>query len=301
MSEHHQSQAGGKALQMAFILNISFTIIEFIGGYWTNSVAIMSDAVHDLGDSLAIGVAYFLGRYAMKRADYEYSYGYGRYNVLGALVNSGVLLMGSVFILKEAFSRVLEPQSTHAEGMVGFAILGVLVNGYAAWNLKTKGDSLNEKAVSLHLMEDMLGWVAVLIGAIVMLFFDVPRLDPILSISITIYILIGAVGRLREAIRVLLQRVPEGVDLKELEANLAAIQGVQSLHETHTWSMDGQTHVFSTHLEVDPGISMESVKRIKNEARDILRAYPFVSHTVEIEFKGIEDHDLLGMSDEQHV
>lgn len=293
MHSHRHEHGDTKALRTVFLLNISFTLLEILGGYWTNSVAIISDAVHDLGDSLAIGAAYFLGRVALKKADTQYSYGYSRYNVLGAVINSIVLFIGSVFVLREAVLRLIQPEQTDAPGMVFLAVLGIAVNGYAAYTLQKGSSSVNARVVRLHLMEDVLGWVAVLVGAVVMWFVDVPRLDPILSIAITVYILVGVVKRLRETALVLLQRVPKGVDLKVLEAELSRIPGVLSLHETHTWSLDGETHVFSTHLVVDQGISIDEVKRIKLASREVLRGYPFSSHTVEVEFKGMEDHDLL--------
>lgn len=267
-------------------------MFELVGGYWTNSVAILSDAVHDLGDSLAIGAAYYLSRVAQRAADSRYSYGYSRYNVLGAMINSVVLMAGSIFVLREAIDRLIHPADVDAPGMLLFAILGIAVNGFAAYRLRD-ASSVNEKVVSLHLMEDVLGWVAVLIGAVTMVFIEVPRLDPILSIAITTYIVFGVVKRLRETLLLLLQRVPKGVDLKELERQLADIDGVESLHETHTWSLDGETHVFSTHLVVAPEISLEQIKSIKLASCEVLRGYPFSSHTVEVEFRGEEDHNLL--------
>lgn len=293
MHSHVHENQSSKALLTVFLLNLSFTLMELWGGYWTGSVAILSDAVHDLGDSLAIGSAYYLSRLAMRAADARYSYGYGRYNVLGAMVNSVVLLAGSLFVLKEAVDRLYHPLPTNAKGMVAFAVLGIAVNGFAAYKLRS-ADSVNAKVVSLHLMEDVLGWVAVLVGAAVMLVADVPWLDPILSISISAYILFGVLKRLRQTFLMLLQRVPDGVDLQELETRLAAIPGVQSLHETHTWTLDGETHVFSTHLVVSPQISLDEIKFIKQASRKVLHGYPFASHTVEVEFSGLEDHDLLG-------
>lgn len=286
------SSKSSKALLTVFLLNLSFTVLELVGGYWTNSVAIISDAVHDLGDSLAIGAAFYLSILASKAADSRYSYGYGRYNVLGAVVNSIVLMAGSIFVLKEAVERLIEPAAVDAKGMIVFAVLGVAVNGFAAFRLRN-ASTLNERVVSLHLMEDVLGWVAVLVGALVMIFMEVPRLDPVLSIGITAYIVFGVLRRLRETVLLLLQRVPKGVDLKALERQLSDIEGVKSLHETHTWSIDGETHVFSTHLVVDPSITLKQIKHIKLASREVLRGYPFSSHTVEVEFDGEEDHNLL--------
>ena len=200
---HHHHNQSGKNLKIAFFLNLGFTILEFFGGIYVNSVAIMSDAVHDLGDSLSLGTAWYLDKKSHKEADDKYSFGYKRFSLLGALINSIVLIGGSIYVISEAIGRLFEPQPSDAQGMIVFAIIGVLVNGYAAWKLSS-GNSLNEKTVSWHLMEDVLGWVAVLIVAIVLNFTDNQYLDPALSILITLYILYNVVLRLKETLYIFL-------------------------------------------------------------------------------------------------
>ena len=165
MEHNHSHDHSGKNLKVAFFLNLTFTILEFIGGIYVNSIAIISDAVHDLGDSLSLGTSWYLDSKSKKNANSKYSYGYRRFSLLGALINSVVLIAGSVYVIYEAVGRILEPEHSDAQGMVIFAIIGVLVNGYAAYKLSS-GKSMNEKVVSWHLMEDVLGWVAVLIVAI---------------------------------------------------------------------------------------------------------------------------------------
>jgi len=173
MHEHDHSHGSGKNLAWAFLLNISFCVIELIGGLLTNSIAILSDALHDFGDSISLGLAWYFQKISKRKPDSRYTYGYKRFSTLSALVNCLVLLTGSGFILYESIKRILNPIESNAQGMFVLAVVGVLVNGAAVVRLK-KGDSLNEKVVSLHLLEDVLGWVAVLIGSIVMMFVDVP-------------------------------------------------------------------------------------------------------------------------------
>ncbi|WP_180159880.1 cation diffusion facilitator family transporter, partial [Acinetobacter sp. YH12062] len=201
MHNHNHSHQHGKddRIGWAFFLNVTFTIIEFIGGWLTNSTAIMADAVHDLGDSLSIGFAWILSRFSDKEASDKFSYGYRRLTLFGALINSIVLIIGSIWILFEAIPKLSNPEMPVVEGMLGLAILGVAVNGYAVLKLKA-GETLNEKVLTWHLLEDVLGWVAVLIVSIVLLFAELPILDPLLSIGFTLFILFNVFKNLKSTL-----------------------------------------------------------------------------------------------------
>ena len=186
MGHDHAHHHSSKNLKTAFFLNVAFTIMEFIGGIYVNSVAIVSDAIHDLGDSLSLGFAWFLDVRSKKSATKSFTFGYSRLSLLGALINSVVLIIGSVFVINEAISRFINPELSDANGMIVFALFGIAVNGYAAWKL-SGAKTLNEKVVSWHLMEDVLGWFAVLVAAIVLKFYESPYIDPALSIAIMAY------------------------------------------------------------------------------------------------------------------
>lgn len=300
MSHHHSHDHNSvKNLKVAFFLNLGFSILEIIGGIYVNSVAIVSDAVHDIGDSLSLGTAWYLDIKSKKDADKKYSYGYGRFSLLGALINSLVLIIGSIFVIYEAIQRLISPESSDAAGMILFALIGILVNGYAAWKL-SGGKSLNEKVISWHLLEDVLGWVAVLIVAIILQFKDIQYLDPALSLLITAYILWGVIGRLRETLKVFLQEVPEGIVLSEIESKLLKIQNVESLHHTHVWSLEGENHVFTTHLKLNEIEDLNQLSKVKEAAKDILKKYNFGHCTVEIEL-GKEKCMMLPKEDETEL
>lgn len=297
MSHHHSHNHNSvKNLKVAFFLNLGFSILEIIGGIYVNSVAIVSDAVHDIGDSLSLGTAWYLDIKSKKDADKKYSYGYGRFSLLGALINSLVLIIGSVFVIYEAIQRLISPESSDAAGMILFALIGVLVNGYAAWKL-SGGKSLNEKVISWHLLEDVLGWVAVLIVAVILQFKDIQYLDPALSLLITAYILWGVIGRLRETLKVFLQEVPQGIVLSEIESKLLEIQNVESLHHTHVWSLEGENHVFTTHLKLNEIEDLNQLSKVKEAAKEILKKYNFGHCTVELEL-GKEKCMMLPTEDE---
>ncbi|MCB0587076.1 MAG: cation transporter, partial [Phaeodactylibacter sp.] len=279
---HNHHNHSGRNLTIAFFLNLAFTVLEIIGGLLTNSVAILSDALHDLGDSFSLGLSWYLDRKSKQKSSEQYSFGYQRFSLLGALVNSLVLIGGSVFIIYEAVGRILEPQHSNAQGMVLFAIIGVTVNGYAAWKLSS-GKTMNERVVSWHLLEDVLGWAAVLIVAIVLLFRDIHYLDPALSLAITIYILYNVIRRLRDTLHLFLQGVPEGVTLRDIEKRLLSVPHVDSLHHTHLWSLEGENHVFTSHVVLKDIQTFSQIMEAKREMKDILRKYPFSHYTIETE------------------
>ncbi|WP_341227406.1 cation diffusion facilitator family transporter [uncultured Arcticibacterium sp.] len=283
---HHHGQAHGhhhgtENISTAFWLNLSFTIIEIIGGFFTNSVAILSDALHDLGDSLSLGLAWYFQKKSNKGSDKTYTYGYKRFSLVGALVNSIVLVVGSVFMLTEAIPRIMNPESSNAKGMMLLAVLGIAVNGAAVFKLK-KGTSLNERAVMLHLMEDVLGWVAVLIGAVLMYFFKWKIIDPLLSIGITAYVLFNVYGNLKSVFRVILQGTPENFEVEDIKAKLKTIQGVLDVHDLHVWSMDGEFNVMTVHAVVKEKANRAAMKKaIRHELQHM-----DVEHvTIEMEFE----------------
>lgn len=284
-SHNHNHETSTKNIKVAFLLNFSFTILEIIGGLLTNSIAILSDAVHDLGDSLSLGLAWALSNYSEKEENIKYTYGYKRYSLLSALINTIVLIVGSSVVLVNAIPRLLSPQQPHTKGMIGFAVVGVLVNSLAV--LKTKdGTSLNEKVVSFHLLEDVLGWFGVLVVGIIMYFKNIPILDPILSIAITTYILINVFSNFRKTILLFLQTVPEDIDIEKIISKFKNIENVIDTHHNHIWSLDSENHVLSTHLVVKDGLSLENIINIKKQARDSLKGLGIEHITIEIELEG---------------
>ena len=276
---HHHS---GKNLKVAFLLNLFFTIVEFIGGLYVNSIAIISDAIHDLGDSLSLGFSWYLDHKSKQGATQKFSFGYSRFSLLGALINSLILIGGSIYVISEAIARFMDPQPSNANGMIVFALIGIIVNGYAAWRLSS-GKTLNEKVVSWHLLEDVLGWVAVLVVAIILKFENNLYLDPALSVLIAIYILWNVFKRLRETLFIFLQGVPPDIDLKEIDRAILKIPQVHSTHHTHVWSLEGADHVFTTHVKLKNIDSFEQLLEVKRSIKQTLRSYKFKHYTVETE------------------
>jgi cobalt-zinc-cadmium efflux system protein len=282
--QHTYSHDSTSNIKVAFFLNLSFTILEIIGGLWTNSIAIVADALHDLGDSFSLGLAWYLDRYAKKGRDRKYSYGYRRFSLLGALANTIVLIAGGLFVLSEAVPRIIRPEPANAAGMVIFAIAGIVINGLAVLRVRG-GKSLNVQIVTWHLLEDVLGWVAVLVVSIILLFRDIFILDAVLSILITLYVLYNVVGNLRKTVALFLQAVPEEIDIGDIETKLLAIDKVQSTHHTHVWSLDGEHHVLTTHVVVNDRSTKEDILQVKGAVIALVENMDCEHVTIDIEYE----------------
>jgi len=257
-----------KNILIAFLLNAFFSVFELVGGIFTGSVAIISDAVHDLGDTLSIGLAYVLEKKSKKQPDNEYTYGYTRYSVLGALITSTILIVGSVIVVFNAVNRIINPVIINYDGMIIFAIIGAVVNFLAAYFTR-EGDSLNQKAVNLHMLEDVLGWIVVLVGAITMKFTNFSIIDPILSIIVALFILVNALNSYKSIFDLFLEKTPSGFDIEKIRRLLMEIEDVDDVHHIHIWSMDGVNNYATMHI-VSSAIDMVFVKKcVKNKLKEL--------------------------------
>ncbi|RUO80861.1 cation transporter [Idiomarina tyrosinivorans] len=278
----HSKDMPSNRLGWAFVLNFVFTIIEFIGGFLTNSTAILADAVHDLGDSLSLGLAWILNKLGKKQANQHFTYGYKRLNLAGAFINAVVLIAGSAWVLVEAIPRLWNPQMPIADGMIALAVVGITVNGFAAYKL-SEGKTLNERVINWHLLEDVLGWVAVLIVGIVLLFVDWPILDPILSIGFTLFILVNVLRNLGATLKLFIQATPDKKTYKQVADALLELPHVADLHHLHFWSLDGEEHVLTVHLVLSKNLDIEARSDLKQRIDDVLAPYALSHTTVELE------------------
>ena len=273
-----------KNILLAFLLNICFSILEFIGGLLTNSVAILSDSIHDLGDALSIGISYFLERKSKKGADKKYTYGYIRYSVLGGVITTTILLVGSILVILSSIKRLFNPVDINYNGMIIFALVGVIINFLAAY-VTREGDSINQKSVNLHMLEDVLGWVIVLIGAIIMNFTDIKIIDPIMSILVALFILYNALKNLKSVLDLFLEKTPKGIDIDELKKHLLSIEGVDDIHHIHIWSIDGYKTLATMHIVT----KVDNVSDIKKKIREELSEHNICHAILETEDELCDD------------
>lgn len=285
-SHHHSHHdKNEKNILLAFFLNASFAVIEFVGGYLTNSVAIYSDALHDLGDSLALLFSYFAEKLSSKKADKTFTFGYRRFSVLASLVNGIILLVGSTFIIGEAISRYQNPEPIHAEGVLLLAILGLSVNGFAAYRI-SKNSGLNSRMIMFHLLEDVLGWCAVLIVSIVLLFRPWYFLDSVLSILIALIIINGVIRNLAKVSTIFLQAFPASLDREIIINEISNFKNVLGVHLVQGWSLDDSYHNLTFHVQVSSELQMKEVDALRLQIEDYLRGKQ-VSYTT-VQFEGNE-------------
>ncbi len=273
-----------KNILFAFILNISFSIFEFIGGIFTNSVSIMSDSIHDMGDALSIGVSFFLEKKSKKKPDDNYTYGYARYSVLGGLITTVILLVGSAFVIYNAVERIINPVEVDYRGMIVFAIVGFFMNLIATY-LTREGDSINQKSVNLHMLEDVLGWLVVLVGAIIMNFTDIKIIDPIMSIGVAIFILVSTLKNLKQILDLFLEKTPHDINVEELKEHLQKVNGVDDIHHIHVWSIDGYNNYATMHIVT----KSKNIKKIKQEIREELEEHGICHSILETEDEACSD------------
>lgn len=282
---HHDIPESTKSLRLAFFLNVGFTLIELVGGIWTNSVAIMSDAVHDLGDSISLGLAWYFDRLSKRGPTAVDTYGYRRYSLIGGLLTGLLLCIGLGFVLWTAVGRLANPEPVNEPGMMLIAVIGIVVNGAAALRVR-KGTSLTERLVSWHLLEDTLGWVAVLLGAVAMNFWNVPLIDPALSIAISLFVLWNVGKNLRPVFNVFIQKAPANFDATDFERQMLRHPKISSVHHTHIWSIDGQAHVLTTHLVMDADTHRDEILAAKRHVLAVLGDGLFEHVTVDVELEG---------------
>lgn len=266
-----------KNILIAFILNITFSIFEFLGGIFTGSVAIMSDAVHDIGDAASIGLSFFLEKRAKKQPDNRYTYGYARYSVLGGVITTFILLFGSAAVIINAIERIINPTPINYNGMILFGVVGVIVNFLAAY-FTHGGDSINQKAVNLHMLEDVLGWAVVLVGAVVMRFTNWTLLDPIMSIAVAVFILINAIKNLKTVLDIFLEKIPDGVSVEKITKHICEIEGVSDVHHIHMRTLDGHNLYATMHVVTDA-----DPHNIKEKIRKELGEHGITHSTLELE------------------
>lgn len=259
---------------IAFLLNLFFSVFEFFGGLYTNSVSILSDAIHDMGDAFSIGIAFILEKISKKKPDDNYTYGYARYSIIGSLISTMILLFGSAFMIFSAIKRIINPVEVHYDGMFVMALFGVVINFIAVF-VTREGKSLNQKAINLHMLEDVLGWVLVLVGSILMKYTNIKIIDPILSILISIFIFKNAFLHLKEALDLFLEKKPEDINIEEIREHIMKIKGVINIHHFHIWAVD-QDNILAT-------MHVVSNKDVKKQIKEELKEHGVTHSTIEME------------------
>lgn len=274
-----------KNVGFAAVLNILFTVIELIGGFLTNSLALIADALHDFADSFALIIAWYAEKKAKKPATSKMTFGYRRLSLLSATFTIIVLIAGSLFVLTQAIPRLISPEPVNAEGMVLIAVIGVTINGLGYFRLK-KGMSQNEKVLSWHLLEDILGWIVLLTGAIIMKFWNKPIIDPIMTIGFTVFVLWGVSRNAKETLNLLLEGVPEYINIDEIKESILSVEGVKMVHDIHIWSLEGETDILTAHVVVEDKY-LQKPDKMRQSIKSKLEEHHIEHSTLELESEGL--------------
>ena len=267
------------AVWLAFFLNLSYAIVEFIAGGVFGSSVVLADSVHDLGDAIAIGVSAVLETISNREEDSQYTLGYKRFSLLGALITAVILMTGSVFVILENLTKLFHLQPVNDEGILWLGIIAVTINVLASLVVR-KGKTKNESILSLHFLEDTLGWIVVILMAIILRFTDWYILDPLLSLVISFFILSKAIPRFWSTLKIFLDAVPEGVDIKKIKSDLEQLDHVTSVNQLNLWTMDGLEKNAIVH------VCLEHVKHMevcKESIRDLLKESGFQNVTIEVD------------------
>lgn len=272
------------SIRTAFFLNLTFTVLEIIGGLISGSIAILADSLHDFADSLSLGAGWYFENKSKKGSTDKYSYGYARFSLLGAMINAVTLLLGSIYIVYASVDRIINPQMPDAYWMLGISVLGIGLNGIGVWKLKS-GKSINRQVMMVHLLEDALGWVAVLIGSIVLLFYNIPVLDPILAIVINLTVLVFAIVKLVQALKIFLQKVPKNVNLPEIRQKILCLDKVEEVSHLHVWSLTEEKAVVTVHVKVSDVTSLNDAGKVKQEIQNIFSDMDAEHISIDLKYK----------------
>ena len=273
------------AVWLAFFLNLTYAIVEFIAGGVFGSNAVLADSVHDLGDAIAIGISAFLETISNREEDSHYTLGYKRFSLLGAMVTAVILMTGSVLVILENIAKIFHPQPVNDEGILWLGIIAITINVLASLVIR-KGQTKNESILSLHFLEDTLGWVTVILMAIVLRFTDWYILDPLLSLVISFFILSKALPRFWSTLKIFLDAVPEGVDIQKIKTDLAELDHVASINQLNLWTMDGLEKNAIVHICLK---EMEHMETCKESIRIFLKDCGFQNITIEVD-ADLESH-----------
>lgn len=281
-----------KQLSLAFFLNLFFAVIELVGGILTNSTAIIADAFHDFMDAVAIGIAVYMDKFSKKPASSTFTYGYRRFALLSAIIMSVILLAGAIFMAYNGIVTINTPREVNSIGMLGLAVLGIAVNGFAFLRIK-KGDAhehhshlhahqshdANSKAIMLHLLEDVLGWIAVLIGAAVMYFTNWFWIDSALTIAIALFIAYNALKNMYGTFTILLQAVPEGINIEKIKNDLLQLNTIQKITALNIWTIDGQQHIATITVQTNTN----NLQEIKQHIQTVFTQHNISNVTIQID------------------
>jgi cobalt-zinc-cadmium efflux system protein len=291
----HAENVRGKKLLWVTLLNFSISLVQVAGGIISNSLSLISDAIHNLGDTSAIFIAFLAGKHADKRPDARKTFGYKRTEILAALFNAVVLIAICFFLFVEAYERFRNPQTIKGGIMLSVAVFGLIANLISVLVLqKEKSHNLNIRAAYLHLLGDTLSSVAVIAGGIAILVWQIYWLDPLVTVAVGVYIIYHTWDVVRQTVDILMQATPRHIDIQEIKQSVEALPQVENIHHLHIWQMDDEHIHLEAHLNISQDLSLSKAQTVRHDVETLLKDKFGISHiTLQIEYKGCKDNDYL--------
>lgn len=288
-SHHHQVQ--GKNLLFSIVLNLVITIAQVIGGLISGSLALISDALHNFSDVLSLVFSYVAHKLSKKKASVNQTFGYKRAELIAAFVNAMTLIIVALFLIYGAIERFFNPQVIASELVIWLSILGIVANGLSVLMLKKDADiNLNMKSAYLHLFTDMLASVAVLVGGLLMKYFQWFWVDSILTLLIAIYLILVGFDLLKKSTQMLMLFTPVHIDINEIISEVHKIEGVEKLHHIHVWHLNDDELHLEAHLDCSEDIKMSEFNEILHKIEHVLWDKFQINHiNIQPEYKKEED------------
>ncbi len=284
MHDHDHYKEAKKSILYGIVLNSIFTVIELVGGILSNSLALLSDTIHDFSDSVALGISYYANQKAQSSPTKTMTFGYRRTTILAAFINSTILMALTFFLFYRAYLRILNPEPVNGKMVFVIAIFGIITNGIIAFKmLRGKDKDLNIKSVFWHITEDFLGWVGVLIAGAIIYFTGAYIIDPIISILIGLIVIYSAWGIVKESANIILEGVPEGLNVQEIGTEIKNIQNVNDAHDIHVWSLGTDYNALSAHVVIS-NMTVDQSHEVLNKINTMLKEKFSIEHTT-IEFE----------------
>ena len=298
-AHHHHNHANslkGRKLLWVAILNFSITIVQIIGGLLSNSLSLLSDALHNLGDSSAIFIAFLAAKRSAKKPNEHRTFGYKRIEILAALFNGIVLVSISIFLFFEAYERFINPEPIKGMMMLIVASFGLAANVISVFVLnKDKDHNLNIKAAYLHLMGDTLSSVAVILGGLAIWLYEIYWIDPVITVVVSMYIIYHTWGIIKQTVDILMQSTPSEIDLNDLKIQVESITEIENIHHIHMWKLDDKQIHLEAHINIKSNMTMEEMMLVKATVDHLLKHHFLIQHiTLQIEYNSCDDrHDLI--------
>jgi cobalt-zinc-cadmium efflux system protein len=295
--DHHEHTSGvkGGRLLAATLLNLLISIAEIVGGIFSNSLSLISDALHNFSDALATFIAWIANRISKRPSNTKRTFGYKRIEILAAFINAMILVVISFYLFYEAILRLIEPQEVKGTLMLIVAAIGLFANLVAVLLLRgDAGKNINVKAAYLHLLGDTMTSVAVILGSVLIIFFEVYWIDPVITIIIGLYILKESWAILKQTNDILMQGTPEGLDLERICGDLEQFPEISNIHHVHIWNLDDHSIHFECHVELNKDLRLSETEAIHKKVEQFLQDKYHIGHiTIQFEFERCQDHSLV--------